>query len=594
MKKNVLFVVCSLILFGVQPLFAQQHTVEMKASLPSAYANIYKMRLADLGPTPQPGDTCKIGEIAMFANLIYKCSVPDQWELFDNVWTENDSTNTVYLKNPGNLPLGLAIGTNQKEFKLTLSNDGGIIAKGTQGEGQDLLTSGAGTRLIWYPKKAAFRAGTVDGAGASAWDDANIGFYSSVTGGIGNMAKGSATFIGGGRFNTADGNVIFGVAPGSSSVVGGFTNQALGPISFIGGGAYNRISGGMSAIGGGGGMTAANGNIVETYADYSFIGGGEKNFIGADPPNATTHNSIGGGFGNKAFGNSSTVGGGFQNQAVGNASTVAGGVNNIANGTRTFVGGGLNNVASQDQAAIAGGANNTVSGQASFIGSGASNQVTMSGASVVGGEQNVAAGQYSFIGGGAFNHANGFSSVVAGGYRNTVTSTGNYSSILGGGNYNSVSGSNSAILGGANSSVEGNYSYAAGENVHVLGDNSFGLGRWMRVLGNNTFAIADYATLSDVVFSNAFVVLSEKTAIGDRNVTPAELPAKLNVWTSVSDPEDIAVYMDDIMQIKQRSNAPACAGEADVGKVYVDSDQKELCFCNGSKWHGLSTGLDCN
>ena len=31
---------------------------------------------------------------------------------------------------------------------------------------------GAGTRMMWYPKKAAFRAGKVD---ATQWSDANIG-----------------------------------------------------------------------------------------------------------------------------------------------------------------------------------------------------------------------------------------------------------------------------------------------------------------------------------------------------------------------------------------------------------------------------------
>jgi carbon monoxide dehydrogenase subunit G len=55
------------------------------------------------------------------------------------------------------------IGTLTPEFKLTLDADGGILAKGTYGSGTALTTSGAGTRLIWYPKKAAFRAGQVGG-----------------------------------------------------------------------------------------------------------------------------------------------------------------------------------------------------------------------------------------------------------------------------------------------------------------------------------------------------------------------------------------------------------------------------------------------
>jgi len=39
--------------------------------------------------------------------------------------------------------------------------------------------SGAGTRLMWYPDKAAFRSGSVTG---TEWDEANIGRYSVATG----------------------------------------------------------------------------------------------------------------------------------------------------------------------------------------------------------------------------------------------------------------------------------------------------------------------------------------------------------------------------------------------------------------------------
>lgn len=61
------------------------------------------------------------------------------------------------------------------EFRLTIANDGGIMAKGTFTQGDPLITSGAGTRLIWYPKKAAFRA-VHDTLGWS--DDNKIGNYS--------------------------------------------------------------------------------------------------------------------------------------------------------------------------------------------------------------------------------------------------------------------------------------------------------------------------------------------------------------------------------------------------------------------------------
>jgi hypothetical protein len=54
----------------------------------------------------------------------------------------------------------------------------GFAVTGTLGSGQ-LLASGAGARLLWYPAKAAFRAGLVT---ADAWDDSNIGPQSIALG----------------------------------------------------------------------------------------------------------------------------------------------------------------------------------------------------------------------------------------------------------------------------------------------------------------------------------------------------------------------------------------------------------------------------
>ncbi len=63
----------------------------------------------------------------------------------------------------------VGIGTASPEFALTLDGDGGILAKGTFGSGDTLSTSGVGARLVWYPRKAAFRVGRVNG---DQWDDA--------------------------------------------------------------------------------------------------------------------------------------------------------------------------------------------------------------------------------------------------------------------------------------------------------------------------------------------------------------------------------------------------------------------------------------
>ena len=109
------------------------------------------------------------------------------WAHFGGIWEQVDDgiSGNVYLKDTGSIDLSVGIGTNTPEFRLTLDKgaatpDGGILAIGTYGSGQNLVTSGAGTRFIWYPKKAAFRAGRVFG---TEWDDVNIGDYSVSFGG---------------------------------------------------------------------------------------------------------------------------------------------------------------------------------------------------------------------------------------------------------------------------------------------------------------------------------------------------------------------------------------------------------------------------
>jgi len=123
----------------------------------------------------------------------------------------------------------VGIGTTAPEFKLTLDKgtttpDGGILSIGTFGSGTTLTTAGAGTRMIWYPKKAAFRAGNVDG---TQWDDASIGNYSTALG-MSSLASGQAsTAIG--WYTNASGN--FSVAMGSIATASGAYSTAMGRLS---------------------------------------------------------------------------------------------------------------------------------------------------------------------------------------------------------------------------------------------------------------------------------------------------------------------------------------------------------------------------
>lgn len=105
---------------------------------------------------------------------------------------------------------------------LQLNDDGGFTVFGEYNSGTGVIPSeGEGTRLTWYPEKAAFRAGRVNG---SQWDDDNIGqsstalSYNSIASGRGAMAMGYLT--------EASGN--YSTAMGYSTIASGFRSTAMG------------------------------------------------------------------------------------------------------------------------------------------------------------------------------------------------------------------------------------------------------------------------------------------------------------------------------------------------------------------------------
>jgi len=180
----------------------------------------------------------------------------------------------------------VGIGTASPEFTLSLINDGGIIAKGTFGAGVTLTTSGAGTRFIWYPRKAAVRGGFVS---TNEWDDANIGYYSAAFG-RSNKASGSYSNVSGGSYNLATNSY--------TTVSGGGHNTASGNDATVGGGMVNTASGYAATIPGGYADTAAGDYSfasgykvnITSDGDYTFAFG--RNFTTSTPNAVIFHNSV--------------------------------------------------------------------------------------------------------------------------------------------------------------------------------------------------------------------------------------------------------------------------------------------------------------
>jgi hypothetical protein len=110
----------------------------------------------------------------------------------------------------------------------------GVVFNGTILNGT-IPVEGAGTRMMWYPNKVAFRAGRVLG---TQWDDANIGNYSTVFGansiangdystifGLNNTASGTHSLaVGGG--STASGE--YATAIGSGTIAQSYASLAFG------------------------------------------------------------------------------------------------------------------------------------------------------------------------------------------------------------------------------------------------------------------------------------------------------------------------------------------------------------------------------
>ena len=97
----------------------------------------------------------------------------------------------------------------------------GLLVTGTVGSGNTIDTeiTGAGTRMFFNPRKAAFRAGKVDG---NHWNDANIGGY-SVAMGFNTTAQGAYSMALG--YNTT--------ASGTNSTAMGVGTTASGSVSTV-------------------------------------------------------------------------------------------------------------------------------------------------------------------------------------------------------------------------------------------------------------------------------------------------------------------------------------------------------------------------
>jgi|GEM_PF-3101415 len=193
----------------------------------------------------------------------------------NQVLTTNASGNTEW-QSGGGLYVDLSSDQNTISGTKTFVDDDGFVARHSSATALPatgtIPATGAGSRMMWYPRKAAFRAGFVAGA---AWDDVNIGNYSAAFGS--NTTASGANSVAMGRSVTASGisAVALGdlvTASNNYAVSIGYSNTASDAYSVAIG---NEISsGGNGSIGLGSNLRATGdqSTAMGIYASAEHLG----------------------------------------------------------------------------------------------------------------------------------------------------------------------------------------------------------------------------------------------------------------------------------------------------------------------------------
>ena len=160
--------------------------------------HMYNMNSGNIGiGTETPAAKLDIyGDLAINGVVIIDASGEWIGPVIPCLWGLNG--NDLYYIN-GNV----GIGTTSPLAKLQVNN-GAVLFNGTTG---GTPTSGSGTRLMWIPSNAAFRAGYTYG---NRWDNINIGNFSFAVG-YGSKANGTAS-----------------TAMGTNTIASGYSSTALG------------------------------------------------------------------------------------------------------------------------------------------------------------------------------------------------------------------------------------------------------------------------------------------------------------------------------------------------------------------------------
>lgn len=215
-----------------------------------------------------------------------------------NTFAANQTINGTLSANAVSVPNNATITAAQTSF----GGANGLLVSGTFGSGA-IPATGVGTRLMFYPGKAAFRAGFING---TQWENANVGNYSFGVGynaiasgeysaalNIGTTASGTASTAMGyltEATNTAATAIgyITKATGNSSTAIGSFSTASGGGSVAIG---NNLLASGFGAIAMG---TYASTNLKAGSFVFGDDSGSETNIVTANVANEFVARASGG------------------------------------------------------------------------------------------------------------------------------------------------------------------------------------------------------------------------------------------------------------------------------------------------------------
>ncbi len=208
--------------------------------------------------------------------------------LFNTRDTAGSYAGRMVIKSNGKIGIG-----NLNPLALTQITGGNFLVNGIVGTSSLLEFSGAGTKMFFYPRKSAFRAGTIN---STEWDDANIGNYST---GLGVNAQAKSDYsVSIGEGNIAETNP-FAFAIGRQNHSSGFAAMAMGHFSEATGD-YSTAIGLRDTVSGFGASALGSWNkVTNTYG----FAAGYTNTVNGVSASALGNNNFAPSFGETTIGN---------------------------------------------------------------------------------------------------------------------------------------------------------------------------------------------------------------------------------------------------------------------------------------------------